>query len=471
VYAREAEGVKIMEAWRNVRNFIAVCPRLHAVGQIQSLSKSVPELTRSPLDYEKPAPLVVVNAERETAGPRRHFANEFADLMRTSAVTSLGDALHQSQLQGPSRVLEFSGGRCACGRLSLILSRCSRCAREEAAIAAEVDEDEPADVEVAAIGARVRQTLDPSWLPGPARVVSTAEVVGFAATGRVGRDSSVDVRTAKVGCEPIRLFSEVAGKPYRITFAVADGAALLVQACVEANFEWTTEIKTSDALPVGSVVVQIFAADWLFPAELAVGPMIPLLPSSHLHRHARGSELVDGKQVKLSSWTSAYTPVFAAALGQSWLSALRARFQPNVAYDFEKFSSAFSLAPRVAFQAPTCCNVRGAEPGSAEFTELVEEGRKTEKLAIYEREQFAQDVRDTEPAAGEAAFQINASLRSLLIGDQWSDQVLSVICGTLLNKHIDDDAAPGVQKLASDFCLEERVRQPSGECSWVPVLP
>ena len=44
VYAREPEGVQIAEAWRNVRVFIAIWPRLRAVSSSELLEKAVPEL-------------------------------------------------------------------------------------------------------------------------------------------------------------------------------------------------------------------------------------------------------------------------------------------------------------------------------------------------------------------------------------------------------------------------------------------
>ena len=52
-----------------------------------------------------------------------------------------------------------------------------------------------------------------------------------------------------------------------------------------------------------------------------------------------------------------------------------------------------------------------------------------------------------------------------------SDSALRPVCEARLKKSGDEDAPPRSQRLAKDFCLEERVRQPSGECSWVAVLP
>ena len=87
-----------------------------------------------PLGCEAPAPVVVVGR----VGPRFQFAQRVAELARASFVDSVGDAVFDSSVHGPPRSLEFEGGRCACGKLSLLLSRCARCAREEqAALTAE----------------------------------------------------------------------------------------------------------------------------------------------------------------------------------------------------------------------------------------------------------------------------------------------------------------------------------------------
>ena len=104
-----------------------------------------------------------------------------------------------------------------------------------------------------------------------------------------------------VGSAPVPLYGEVRGKPYRITFCVANGAVALVQACVETSLEWAVEANLHPHLPVGSRVVQVFAADWMYPAELMDSLLVPVLPCTHVHRHARGSDVVAGKHVKLSS--------------------------------------------------------------------------------------------------------------------------------------------------------------------------
>ena len=62
VFAREPEGVRIAETWRNVRAFIAISPRLHAVRPGEVLEKAIPELGKLPLGCEAPAPLHRVRA-------------------------------------------------------------------------------------------------------------------------------------------------------------------------------------------------------------------------------------------------------------------------------------------------------------------------------------------------------------------------------------------------------------------------
>jgi len=116
------------------------------------------------------------------------------------------------------------------------------------------------------------------------------------------------VISAVIGSVPSSLHGGVRGKPFRITFCVSDGAVALVQACVETSLEWAVEAHLQAYLPAGSRLVQVFAADWMFPAELLTSVLPPVLPCTHVHRHARGSDVVAGKHVKLSSWTSAYPP-------------------------------------------------------------------------------------------------------------------------------------------------------------------
>ena len=166
-------------------------------------------------------------------------------------------------MYGPPRSLEFEGGRSACGKLSLLLSRCARCAREEqAALTAEADPAE-GDVPPSAIGSvsARRAALGPKWLPGPARLISSLDVLALSASGRVGSGESLEVRSVVIGSAPVPLYGDVRGKPYRITFCVADGAVALVQACVETSLEWAIEASLHPHLPVGSRVVQVFAAD------------------------------------------------------------------------------------------------------------------------------------------------------------------------------------------------------------------
>ena len=109
------------------------------------------------------------------------------------------------------------------------------------------------------------------------------------------------MRSVVVGSAPVPLYGDVRGKPYRITFCVADGAVALAQACVETNLEWAVEASLHPHLPVGSRVVQVFAADWMYPAELEDSLLVPVVPCTHAHRHARGDDVVAAKHVKLSS--------------------------------------------------------------------------------------------------------------------------------------------------------------------------
>ena len=122
--------------------------------------------------------------------------------------------------------------------------------------------------------------------------------------------------SAVVGSAPVSLYGGVRGNPYRITFCVVDCAVALVQACLETSLEWAADANLHAHLLAGSRVVQVFAADSMFPAELTTSVLTPVVPCTHVHRHARWRDVVAGKHVKLSSWTSAYPPVFCAAFAQ-----------------------------------------------------------------------------------------------------------------------------------------------------------
>ena len=95
--------------------------------------------------------------------------------------------------------------------------------------------------------------------------------------------------------------------------------------------------------------MQVFAADWMYPAELMDSLLMPVLPCTHVHRHARGSDVVAGKHVKLSSWTSTYAPAFCAALSQCWINALEKRFANSASYQFASAVSEFSRVHRESF--------------------------------------------------------------------------------------------------------------------------
>ena len=170
--------------------FIAISPRLHAVSSVELLEKAIPELGRVPLGCEAPAPVVAVGR----VGPRFQFSQRVAELARASFVESVGDAVFESSVYGAPRPSVFEGGGCACGKLSLLLSRCARCAREEqAALAADAHPNEE-DVVAPAVGSvsARRAALGPKWLPGPARLISSLDVLALSASGRVGSGESLE---------------------------------------------------------------------------------------------------------------------------------------------------------------------------------------------------------------------------------------------------------------------------------------
>ena len=72
----------------------------------------------------------------------------------------------QVTLESPSRALEFTGGRCACGRFSLIVSRCQKCMQEELDILREAPA-ESADAEYDEVLGDITDGHDGSFGPEP----------------------------------------------------------------------------------------------------------------------------------------------------------------------------------------------------------------------------------------------------------------------------------------------------------------
>ena len=84
-------------------------------------------------DVERPAPRILVGS----SGPHSAFVRALGDAMQVQVSDSLGNGLTLEVMEGPLRVAEFAGGRCACGRASLVLSRCRSCIQADAALADE----------------------------------------------------------------------------------------------------------------------------------------------------------------------------------------------------------------------------------------------------------------------------------------------------------------------------------------------
>ena len=172
----------------------------------------------------------------------------------------------------------------------------------------------------------------------------------------------------------------------------------------------------------------------MYPTELMDSLLVPVLPCTHVHRHARGSDVVAGKPVKILSWTSTYAPPFCAAFAHCWLDALGKRFAAGAEYSFSSARTEFSRGSRECFDVPdVLCGVCSicAVPGTSEFAAEVSKGRELERKDIAARESFAQQVRDDELAAGGCPQTITASLRSGLIGDQWKDPDCEKACTQL----------------------------------------
>ncbi|CAK0811447.1 unnamed protein product, partial [Prorocentrum cordatum] len=237
----------------------------------------------------------------------------------------------------------------------------------------------------------------------------------------------------------------------------------------------------------GAELVQLFACAWLLWEG---GARLPALGATHVHRHCRGSAVSNGAIIKVSSYSSAYSEVFAGALGLAWYRALRDRFGGRASGAFVEFAdSDFARGEREAFEVPDvlgaitsmrapaseqACSIgrvaRAPERGAAAFDAEVADGRKLEDADIAIREEYAAKVRGCEPEAGSEPFELSKSLRAHIIGDQWKDEDLGPICMQLRAESGAGDS-PEAQRLGEDFALEQFATVGPGEQRWLLVLP
>ena len=311
-YAREAEGMQIAEAWRNIRVFVAIGPRAHNPSTISFVREAFPEFGAIVYGDERPAPLFLV----EGAEAHRSFGRDLGEALGISVAAQLGDALGQEAVSGPPRLFEFDGGRCACGRSSLVLARCGQCIRADRELAEEarLAEEQFSKEEVAAVsGAQVRQPPAVAVGPGPCIAISPSLVRDLLAFGGAREDfvcANIRVRRAKIdrGCGYELGLSAACGAmpleaargfPYRLAcFAVkrepgAPTEVALAQPCVETDLELITEFDAQQLeLPRGAELVQLFASAWLLWDSSA---RQPAFGATHVHRHCRGSAFQGGR--------------------------------------------------------------------------------------------------------------------------------------------------------------------------------
>ncbi|CAK0865466.1 unnamed protein product, partial [Prorocentrum cordatum] len=523
-YAREAEGMQIAEACVNIRAFVAIGPRAHSPSKIGFVREAFPEFGAAAHGDERPAPLYLV----EGAGAHRRFGQDLGEALGVTASATLGEVLMQEVVAAPPRLLEFSGGRCACGRSSLVLARCGQCIRadrelEEEARLAEVPEDafeEPEAVDVAASAARMRAVRPQPAVavgPGPCIAVSAELVRDLLEFGGGRADFTCNcIRVRRAPAVGVVALEAARGYSYRLScFVVPQGPepgveVALAQPCVEFELELVTEIdleRLQVGLPKGAELIQLFACAWLLWEG---GARLPALGATHVHRRCRGSAVSNGAIIKVSSYSSAYSEVFAGALGLAWYRAIRDRFGGRASGAFVEFAdSDFARGEREAFEVPDvlgaitsmqapaseqACSraeptgggdhgptssvaavalgrvARAPERGAAAFDAEVADGRKLEDADIAVREAYAAKVRGCEPEAGSEPFELSKSLRAHIIGDQWKDEDLGPICMQLRAESGAGDS-PEARRLGEDFALEQFVTVGPGEQRWLLVLP
>ena len=99
-------------------------------------------------------------------------------------------------------------------------------------------------------------------------------------------------------------------QPHRMLFLVSAGQAALVQRCVDPQQEELTDVDFGALGFAGSTLVAVCSARWLVYTD----SVLPLISSTHRHRHVRGRVSVEGRWVTLAQISAGYTPEFAAVL-------------------------------------------------------------------------------------------------------------------------------------------------------------
>ena len=82
-------------------------------------------------------------------------------------------------------------------------------------------------------------------------------------------------------------------QPHRMLFLVAAEKVAWVQRCVDPQQEELTDVDFASLGFVGSTLVAVCSARWLVYTD----PGVPLLASTHRHRHVRGRVSVEGRWV------------------------------------------------------------------------------------------------------------------------------------------------------------------------------
>ena len=368
-YVRPDEGCQVAEAWFNVRAFASLSPRYANPSRPSLFFAAFPEVLAEKRGAEAAAPASLVFP---TSGPHLDFHRALADQLAIPSAAVLGDVLFQGTVQAGPRFSEFRGGRCACGRASLLLSRCSVCIRADEANAAEPEDEEPPEElrampRISAVGLR-SPWQSVLW-------VSAAEVLEAAAALASGAEfrtsSGVEFRTvfmpwpspagsagrADAEVKTVYFAEAPTGSPLRMTFGVLDGCVALLQPCVETSLETSRIAVLPEALHCCTAIVHAFAPCWMLFSSPG-GGSCPL-GATHQHRACRGVELVAGDSVRLSSWAGQALGPFVEALAADWDRALQSL---SADADFAANTSTFAGEPREAFAVPDVAAVGGGGP-------------------------------------------------------------------------------------------------------------
>ena len=502
-----AEGPALSQAWLSMRAFVAVGPYYRiSGGTLKQLLEAVPELGE-PGHQERRKTAMFLDGSAGAAGSEG-FAKELMESVSGDAVAHAGEMLLDGLMGATNRPdLTPASGRCACGRAALILPRCMHCAREDArergdALAAEAgaleSEGEDADEEgsdALAVVASLRLEEDHV---GPIVYLREEHLPQLRPrqAGRWLEVGSLVVGRFCVNTGVMALPTPSPDKEFRVMFWRSSSQQWGVfQHCVP----WRHEVVRSAAVVelAGADVVELLAvashrwmvfdrSGWadraLTPSRLVPSqpPEVAVLPATHAHRHIRGGLKTAKGWVNVATYTSAYSPTWAALLARIYHQELK-KVKRGAAVPTKLSREADAAEPQQELGGFFMGATHGATHAELSTlpSDLELEGERVLKEMTQSRERFAEEARDEGEEYADK-FELGPSLRAKLVADQWSDPeirsvALKASAAARRARKEEEKAITALGKswrLGPDRAVEVASAAPGEKrARWVPAIP